>query len=722
MEYQKPTLKGKIGDVVSTAKKYWYTPAKGNYMPYKEVAALAAGGYGAQWATLLASSIGLDASNMITGAALGIQPLHLQYMLILANILGIPIGIWRAWYIDNHNMKKGKFLPFITRTPLPLLILSTAMVWLPYDLFSYEVKIAVVWLFYFVIQIFLCFFNEAHLSFYYITSPNTNERATIMSIVQVIYSLAPTISGLVIPFLAALTGGLTNLNTYKIIYPIFSLVGIFFCVFFFNKVKERIITPKKKLEHVRIIDAVREVSKNKYYWILQSASWVGFLEGAYGVILSWTFIYSTKDVLQQANVGLANTLIGNAALWAMLSAPFLMRKLGKRNLLILCNLINVILLLFLYQVYESIIMVCVFWYINNFVNVVNNNINIPSITADMRDYHQWKTGVRIDGLFAPLGLIGTFLGFFTGLVVPAVYEKMGIVNDYSVLYEDSIRYPLFEVLIVLSIFGAIFNLIPYLFYDLTEDKHKGYIDVIKIRAMFEDYGDNNLDDEQLVDAMEIINTAKESLGKEKVAIDKGILASARRLPKKTDEEKAVRAEKIKQAKEQIRLLKQKNQDIFTAPFILDEINKFSTERYKARVVAAEETVKSGLFCLWENLDEEKRIAKALPHGTKEEKEIRSDALALIRLKKDSVKILRKYGKENLQEPDETLKEELQTKETSSFTETLRARKELKAYLKQCSIYERAAKPYEASRLLLKQQFNYTYLDELEEKYRELIAK
>ena len=27
----------------------------------------------------------------------------------------------------------------------------------------------------------------------------------------------------------------------------------------------------------------------------------------------------------------------------------------------------------------------------------------------------WKTGVRVDGLFGPLGLIGTILGFATGL-------------------------------------------------------------------------------------------------------------------------------------------------------------------------------------------------------------------------------------------------------------------------------------------------------------------
>ena len=68
----------------------------------------------------------------------------------------------------------------------------------------------------------------------------------------------------------------------------------------------------------------------------------------------------------------------------------------------------------------------------------------------MRDYHQWKTGVRVDGLFGPLGMIGTVIGFFTGMFYPAIYEKMGLLEDYNVLYDDNMRNGLFEVLIVFS--------------------------------------------------------------------------------------------------------------------------------------------------------------------------------------------------------------------------------------------------------------------------------
>ena len=166
-----------------------------------------------------------------------------------------------------------------------------------------------------------------------------------------------------------------------------------------------------------------------------------------------------------------------------------------------------------------ILLVVVIFYINAFINTFGN-VYLPGIQADMRDYHQWKTGVRVDGLFGPLGMIGTVIGFFTGMVYPAVYEKMGLLEDYNVLYDDNIRNNLFEVLILLSALGAFLNLIPFCFYDLTENKHKAYVGVLKIRAMFENYSLGVLEDEELKDVMAIILQAKELFGKEKLPLDK----------------------------------------------------------------------------------------------------------------------------------------------------------------------------------------------------------
>lgn len=691
----KTDLVTKAKNLIGTVKEYWYEPAKGNYIPYKEVASLSGAGFGVYWTTYLASTIVLDASSFLVGATIGLQSTHLYVMLVLANLVGIPLGIFRSWYYDNHHLKGGKFLPFIRRTGLPIVIITTAFVWLPYENMTYTTKIIVVWVMYMLMNVFLCFYNESYTYFQQIITPNAQERANVMSISQIIYSLAPTITQALVPFIADKTWGLNNIWTYRIIYPIFTITGLIIGTIFFRKVKERLILPKKKPEPVRMFDAIREVAKNKYFWIIQAAAWVVFLESGYGVILGWSFFYSHGGEYA-GTLGLANTIIGNAALWSMIACPFVIKAIGKRNMLITANAINICILIVLYFTYRSLIAICILWYLNTFINTFWNIVQ-HNISADMRDYHQWKTGVRIDGLFGPLGLIGTVIGFFTGSFYPVVYEKMGLLKDHSVLYDDVMRNNLFEVLIVCSIFGALFNLIPFCFYDLTENKHKAYVDVLRIRAMFENHSLGLLEDDELVEAMEAISQAKEFYGAEKALINKA-------------DEKSVR-----------KAIKQRNLAIERAAIIIEDLNKFSTEAGKARLAQAEKDVTMGLMHFYDNLNEELKAVKKLPKNTESEKEIRSDAIKNIRMKKRSASLIRKYGIENINKPDEAVKEEIMNREAASFADSMRIRRELKAWLKAESVYNDAIKPYTEAKNILEQAEYYTHYEELERRYLKLIS-
>ena len=712
-------LKQKVSNTISTVKKYWNNPSEGNYVPFKEIANLSAAGFGINWTSLLASTIGLDAANFLVGASIGLQPMHLQIMLIIANILGIPISIFRGWFLDNHKLKGGKFIPILLGTPLPIVAISTLFVWLPYENFSYATKVVVVWTMYMILQFFLALYNDSWGFFQQIITPNAQERATVMSISQVIYSLAPTITSFAIPTIAGLTYGMNNIQTYRIIYPGFTVVGMIILFIFVPKLKERIVMPKRRIEYISVMDAFRAVAKNKYFWIINGALWIGFLEGAYNVILSWTFVYA-QGGKNQAMLGLANTIIGNAALWAMLLAPLAIKWLGKRNLLIIHNTLNIFIMISLLFTFHNIWLVCILFYINTFINTFAN-IYLPNINADMRDYHQWKTGVRIDGMFVTLGIIGTFIGFFTGLVLPAVYEHMGLKKDYSVLYNDVLRNNLFEVLIICSIVGAILNLIPYLFYDLTESKHRGYVNVLYIRAMFEDYGHGELDDAELIKAMSIIEEARKYENIEKNSIDKTKLHEAKKLPRNTPEEKMKRRQAIKDAKKLISAQKKQNEIIESLPIVLEELNKFETKQYKVKLNDAKNTMKLGKIYCYDNWREEMKAVRALPKKTKEEKAIRSDALELARSKKASAKLLKKFG-DNYVVPDYEKKEALESRQVKTLRENIEARRDLKNYTKGVSRYRRITTPYENAKNLVIQAENYTHLSDIEQLYKAALEK
>lgn len=714
----KATVISKVKNTINLAKTYWNVPPKGNYIPYKEIASLSGAGFGVNWLTLLAGTIGLNASNFLVGASIGLKPMDLQIMLNVANIIGIPLGLFRSWYYDNHHLKGGKFLPFLRMTALPTVLISLLFVWLPYEHMDYIVKAVVVEIMYLLLNVFLSFYNESYTYFQQIISPDAQERATVMSISQIVYSLAPTLSNLFIPMIAGWTWGLNNIWTYRIIYPIFAIIGFIISTIFFRKVKERLILPKKKPEPIRMFDAIREVAKNKYYWIIQSANWVVFLEGGFGVILGWSFVYAHQGQYE-SSLGIANTIIGNASLWSMMLAPFAIKFMGKRNLLITANTINIFVMIALYFTYQNLIMVCVLWYFNSFINTFWNIVQ-HNISADMRDYHQWKTGVRVDGLFGPLGMIGTVIGLFTGLVYPAIYEKMGLLEDYNVLYDDTMRNNLFEVLIICSAFGALLNLIPFCFYDLTENKHKAYIDVLKIRAMFENHSIGVLEDNELTEAMEAILQAKKLFEKEKIAVDKSALKTARKMPHKNDEEKQIRKEAIKKAKAEIKNIKETNLAIERASIIMQDLNKFSGDSAKIRLAEAHSTVANGLIYYYKDAVLDLKHARKLPKSNKTEKEIRSDAIKNARIKKESASLIRKYGIDNISKPDEAVKQEIMERESSSFVENIKNKQELRAYMKKESIYTRVVKPYKDAESLLAQAKYYEHYEELEERYFALI--
>ena len=683
---------GKIKGLISNVKQYWNTPAEGNYVPYKEIVNLGVAGFGIHWASTLGNAIGLSAANFIVGASIGLQPVHLQIMLIIANIVGIPIGIFRGWYFDNHKLPGGKFIPIMLKTPIPIAIISTLFVWLPYENMEYWTKVVVVWVGFMILSVFLGFYNEAFAFYKQVITPNAQERANVSSISQILYSFAPTVTSLVVPTIAGLTWGMDNIWTYRVVYPGFTIVGLIVLFIFTPKLKERIIVAKRPVEYVNLMDSLREVAKNKYFWIINLGSWVGFLEGSSAVLVNWTFNYS-DDGAHKAYMGLATTLISNAALWAMMLAPFAIKLMGKRNLLIVHNTINVVLYAILLLVYKNVLLMCIVVYLNTFVNTFSN-VYTPNINADMRDYHQWKTGVRVDGLFTPLTLIGTILGFFTGLVVPAIYEQMGLKDDYSVLYNDEMRNNLFTVLIICSIVGSIMNLIPYLFYDLTEKKHRGYVNVLKIRAMFEDYGNGELDNKQLIDAMNIIKGARADL--QKKIVDKSL------------------------SKAEIKEIKKHNEFVESLPIVREELEKFNTERYKVQLETAKATASKGEVYLYSDWTIERSRAKALPKATKEQKEIRADAIKLSREKKRSYKLLMKYGEENLILPDEKRAEEIRNREYNTEKERREIKKELKAYTKGVSVYRRITKPYYDAKNLIIQAENYSHLEEIEKLYESVV--
>ncbi len=800
-------LKNKVTDGVSKVKTYWKTPMAGRYMTFKEIAAYSGGGIGAYMIITMGSACLLSSNNVLLSSALGIGPTDMYIMYLIAVVANIFLTGVRANIIDNTRNKAGKYRPYIVTMALPAALACIFTVWFPYNqlpvwlgegtLFgrdiAYIAKCAIIMVFNLLIHFFYYFFYDAYENLIHVLSPNSQERTDVASIKSVVYSFAPTVVNLLTPIIAQhlFHTNSTDIRVYRFLYPILTVGGLLLCMVVYKHTEEKIVQARTHVVQIRFFDALKAVAKNKYFWIISLAGWLGFLEASFLNILAW--LYNYAGACSGTEYGFITLVYGNASLWGMILAPFCIRKWGKKRVLIVTNAFNILFICLLLPLVRDVgnviiwlVMGCMYFnaLMGSFAHILN-----PAVQADIRDYQHYKTGERIDGMFAAVATIGTVLNLAFSAVLPVVYEKNGIteinaklvtsrpeilnrllgdgktvgeilsdqlaagqnnyINPYSALYDPDILTNLLKVLILLSVFGAIMNVIPYFWYDFNERKQKSVIRVLKIRAMFEDYGNGVLDDGSLVEAVDIIRNSREMVSAEPKTLDKSTYKSIKDKAERKAAKKAYMADK------------EYNEEIEIAKFVCEELDKFSSVVMQKKVDESSKIYAKGLNGVlsveMSEINEAIREAKALPSNTKEEKEIRKNAIEIAKIRKTALKAAKKYFKtpDEFVQPDFAILEKFfdiedecddklkplydekrlakKQKDAAKVkqlaqeikkveSERNEARRNSKAEMDKHAFFNRAAKPYLDADKLLKQKENYKHLDEISSQYEEAKAR
>lgn len=509
-------LGAKVKGLVSGIKTHWTTPPEGRYVPYKEIAAYSVGGIGVKFVIYTAWYIGLSATSLLAGSALGLKNGDLVKLTMIATVIGIFLVPLRGMIIDNTRSSKGKFRPYLLYTGIPSGILLTGFAFLPFESMSYNQKLWTLFITYELLQLCYPFYDQAYTTLVQVMSPNSTERADVITISTFVYSLAPTILGFLVPILAGFTGGLEHINAYRIIMPIFGIGGALIGLFSYTGTKERIIVAKDYTPKVPFFKGIGAGIQNKYQWARSITGWLILLQGGVGSVTTWYFYYGIKDVLglstQQQGVlnGTLTTILGAAATPAMLLAPLLIRKVGKRNLFIIYILGTTVSMIGMFLFIKQIWVLFAFTWLRGFFTTFTL-ITDGAMNADVLDYQQYKTGERLEGLMAQfVTFIGTFIGmgitYLTNTVL--MQNTYGLTNNYDDLYKASFREPISKGMILLAIVGYVLSLIPFItMYTLTEEDHEGHIGVLKIRAALEDYATGALSVGQLEEAKQIYTGA-----------------------------------------------------------------------------------------------------------------------------------------------------------------------------------------------------------------------
>lgn len=269
-----------IMGVQKEIKTHWKTPPEGKYISYSEFSAYSVGGIGVNTINSLFGYVALNANCLLMGSAYGIKPTHLAWLNIIMGIINLLKTPFISMLIDNTNSKWGKFRPYLLYTGIPTAVLLCGMAFMPNEI-NYWAKVAMIGVTYSVLMIFQALYALAFTSLAQVLTPNGEERTSLLSVSMFIYSLGPSIVNMLLPILAGLTGGMTDFKTYRIYFPIFSIVGIILSFITFKGTKEKIVVPKNYVAKVKFSEGIKQVSKNKYFWLINIHSVLSGLK--YGI-------------------------------------------------------------------------------------------------------------------------------------------------------------------------------------------------------------------------------------------------------------------------------------------------------------------------------------------------------------------------------------------------------------------------------------------------------
>lgn len=529
----------KITNGVNKFKSHWKTPPDGYQVSYKEFGAFAIGCGSPNALGVLTQYTGLVTSVHLMISYFKLSTGLAWVLSILASVIAIIRSPILSMMIDNSNSKNGKFKPFLIWSAVGTAV-SFSFVpfipksWIDINLFSiplpaipimgihesstieFNLGIIVAFVLIQVGQFFITLLNQCVGGLEQTITTVAQERANIGSIKGLVSGLPSSIVNIILPILAgtlfASQGGWNAVGMYRIAFPICGVLGVLLVLFLVRGVTEKTVVKQEYVAKVSFFEGMKLLSKTKYFWIITLFNAFNGVRSLSN-ITTWITQYSFASDTAKTIVGLyCSTILMNAIAVALLVGPFVIKKLGKRNVMIVSSVGYVIMVALQLIFHRSPVLILVVSFFQQFFGGFYFVSGV--MTSDVMDEIQMKTGKRLEGFWQNyMAIITTVIGVFTGMLTPLFlsFAGLGFSDDISVaLSNEALRNNIYFYQSLLSLIGAVIIMIPFFFYDLTEEKHADIVRVLRIRAATDNFRDNELQPEDVAYIKEIVEYANET--------------------------------------------------------------------------------------------------------------------------------------------------------------------------------------------------------------------
>ena len=398
-------------------------------------------------------------------------------------------GGFRNIVIRKLLLKKlGRYKLFAYANIVQGVVVAMLICWLP----LYERPMTErVWKLFLLFQLYTMFTFVGHTEKVALNiSPDQQERLLVNSIPVKLSHIVQNIVNFLLPTIAGalFADGIRDRDMFRYLLPPFFIVSAVVMFISLSGIKERIPAPPiEKKEYFSFWTCVGGIFKNKYLWIAKIVELLDSLGNGMLNVKDILLIYTWRETGLLFSV--AELIFKAAGSPGQFLAPWIRKRFQYKTLMVFNQLVNIgrsviyiIAILFLGKMHwASGILLFIGLIIGNAlssaIGVVKSDMNIR-----VSDYQMYISGERFEGY---QGLIEWFTRPITslvGLVIPLLFVGVGFTSDWDVLYMDDVRLKCMMIGIVFDLVGYALMIIPYLFWDYTDEKHREIMKELQERA------------------------------------------------------------------------------------------------------------------------------------------------------------------------------------------------------------------------------------------------
>lgn len=377
--------------------------------------------------------------------------------------------------VDKTRSKWGKMRPYLFFGSIPWGILTIIM-FMPsiYSAMgSTTAKVAFMWITYLLYSILGTVVGIPLQGLPAVASPNTDERAKIISISRILGSIGEQ-SALVLVTLFLLITKNDYPNSYMLMALVIGVLGPIFMLLGSKFIKER-LEPTDRTPN--ILEGFKYLFKNKQFLLLICSNLLTFFRNFVSAMIIYVVSYIYNDGSLQIIFALPGAI---ASMIGMMIAPKLRKMMDSKKLFVFATIWHSVALAVIFFVY---LVGGTWWWlvaIMMFAAMIPVGILnvIPHLMAtDTLDYWEDKTGDRCEGItFSLMSLRSKISSGFKDYVMSYLLVYFGFsqalpfLSDHTPVQSDFTKFGLFAIYTIIPAVLNLVSIVPILFYKLSGKK------------------------------------------------------------------------------------------------------------------------------------------------------------------------------------------------------------------------------------------------------------